>query len=280
MLRRALSLAFVCTALLAGGCGTSSSTESAGATERASVADPINPAKSVSPTPESDPTRLVLAAVEATGRTTARTAHRTELGTGADATYVISGGGAHDFVHHRGTTDVEPASAARFDEVFADGKVYLRGTAGSGTRGWSVVDRDDLEAQHILRSPANDPEYTLRQAAMGTDFRAAGEEKTGSTPTTHYRGRLPFEALTLEMSEESLTTAKTLRQMVGGEIPVPVDVWVDGHGRATRIRMSLRIEGAATSVSTLTLTDLGRPVEVTVPGTATEAEAGGMGILG
>lgn len=102
-------------------------------------------------------------------------------------------------------------------------------------------------------------------ALDATEFRKTGEEKVGSTPTTHYRGRPPFSALTLEMSEDALRTAGTLRSMVGGEIPVPIDVWVDEQARAARVRMSLDLEGAASSVSTLALTGLGRPIEVTVP---------------
>ncbi|MGW2282023.1 hypothetical protein [Streptomyces sp. NPDC001770] len=172
------------------------------------------------------------------------------MGAGGDATYVISGGGVHDFVHHRGTTTATIATAARFEEVFADGKVYMRGTAGADTVEWTAIERDGIEAQHILRSPANDPEYTLEQAAMATDFRRAGEEKAEGTPTTHYRGRLPYEALTLDMSQKSSKTAGTLRDMMGGDIPVPIDVWVDGQGRATRVRMSLELEGTVSSVST------------------------------
>lgn len=53
--------------------------------------------------------------------------------------------------------------------------------------------------------------------------------------------------------------------MMGGEIPATAEVWVDQRRRAVRIRLSLDIPGSVSSITTLTLTDLGRPVKVTVP---------------
>ncbi|MFD6528411.1 hypothetical protein [Streptomyces sp. NPDC060184] len=270
MPRRALFLTFACAALLAGGCGTSTPTDGTRAAE----------SRSPSPSASADPTRTVLAAVDATRRTTAHTAHRTELGTGGEATYTLSGAGTYDFTHHRGTTDVSVGSVARFEEVFTDEKVYMRGSAGAETLEWTAVDRSAIEAQHMLRSPANDPEYTLEQAAMATDFDMSGTEKVGSAPATHYRGRLPYAALTLRMAKEPLETAEKLRDLLDGEIFVPVDVWVDRQGRAVRIRMTLQMGTAGSSVSTLTFTDLGRPVEVTVPHAEVEVGSDEMGMLG
>lgn len=68
---------------------------------------------------------------------------------------------------------------------------------------WSYVDRDEIEVRHILRAPANDPEYTLRQAAMGEEFEQVGEENLNGTPVTRYRGLLTHEALTLQMTKET-----------------------------------------------------------------------------
>ncbi|MFF7363791.1 hypothetical protein [Streptomyces sp. NPDC008125] len=269
MLRRALFLTFACTALLAGGCSTSTPADRSGAAE----------SRSPSPGASADPTKTVLAALDATGRTTARIAHRTEMGAGEGTTYLISGNGSYDFAHHRGTTNVSVASAARFDEVFTDGKLYMRGTTGAETMEWTAVDRSGVEAQHVLRSPANDPEYTLEQASMATDFTRTGPERVGSVPATHFRGQLPYEALTLKLAKKPLETTGKLRDLLGGEIFVPVDVWVDGQGRAVRIRMSLQMGATASSVSTLTLTELGRPVEVTVPHAEVEVGSDEMGML-
>ncbi|MCX5398056.1 hypothetical protein [Streptomyces sp. NBC_00102] len=279
MLRRTLLLTFACTALLAGGCSTSAPAD--GTSADGTSADGTSPAesRSPSPSPSADPTRTVLAAVESTGRTTARTTHRTETGAGEGTTYLISGGGAYDFTRHRGTTTVSVASAARFEEVFTDGKLYMRGTAGAETMEWTAIDRPGIEAQHVLRAPANDPEYTLEQAAMATDFTRTGPERVGSVQATHYRDQLPYEAITLKLAKKPLETVGKLREMMGGEIFVPVDVWVDGQGRAVRIRMTLQMGTAGSSVSTLTFTDLGRPVEVTVPHAEVEVGSDEMGML-
>ncbi|TXS32903.1 hypothetical protein EAO70_00210 [Streptomyces sp. adm13(2018)] len=169
------------------------------------------------------------------------------------------------------------ADAVRFDEVFADGRVYVRGKAGGESMPWSYADRADAEARHMLRAPANDPEYTLRQASMGERSERVGEEKPGGAAVTRYRGLLPHSALTLEMGEETRAEADTLRTYFGGGIPVTVDVWVDGRERAIGVRLSMTVKDVMSSVTTLTLTELGRPVRVVVPA---GASASGASVLG
>ncbi|MFE5941969.1 hypothetical protein [Streptomyces sp. NPDC056480] len=276
--RRALSsTVVVCSVLLSTGCGAAKSGGGAsGATpSRATGATPT-----ATPTVAAavDSTRTVRVALDATGRTTARTSVRTELGKGSVPAYVISGKGAHDFAEHRGTVSIGIATAARFEEVLADGRVYIRGAAGDETMPWSYVDRDEVEARHILRAPANDPEYTLRQAAMGERFQQVGEEDLNGSAVTRYRGLLTHEALTLQMNKEMRAKTDRLRDLMGGLIPATVDVWVDSRKRAVQVRLSMTIEGAASSVNTLTLTELGRPVKVTVP--AAEAAESDASILG
>lgn len=140
---------------------------------------------------------------------------------------------------------------------------------------WSYVDRADVEARHTLRAPGNDPEYTLRQVAMSERFTRVGEEKLNGAPVTHYRGHLPHAALTLEMAEERRAMVDKLRTLLGGPLPASADVWVDGRKQVVKVRLSLNIEGVPTSVNTLTLTDLGKPVKVTVPSTEEAAESDG-----
>ncbi|MFD3993450.1 hypothetical protein [Streptomyces sp. NPDC058583] len=158
--------------LLTAGCATA---ESGG-----NGAEPT-PSRAATPTVAATvaATRTVRAALDVTGRTAARTVAKTELGKGAVPACVISGDGAHDFAKDRGIVSVGMATAARFEEVFADGRVYIRGNAGDETMPWSYVDRDDVDARHVLRAPANDPEYTLRQAAMGEKFQQVGACRRG-----------------------------------------------------------------------------------------------------
>ncbi|MFE6068792.1 hypothetical protein [Streptomyces sp. NPDC056525] len=277
-MRRALSsTVVVCSVLLTAGCGAAGSGGDAAevTSSRAAGATPTA-TPTVAATVAS--TRTVRAAIDATGRTTARTAVKTELGEGAVPAYVISGEGAHDFAKDRGTVSIGMATAARFEEVFADGRVYIRGSAGDETMSWSYVDRDEVEARHILRAPANDPGYTLRQAAMGEMFQQVGEEKLNGSAVTRHRGLLTHEALTLQMGKEVRAKTDRLRDLMGGRIPVIVDVWIDDRKRAVQVRLSMTIEGAASSVNTLTLTELGKPVKVTVP--AAEAAESDASILG
>ncbi|MFI5807403.1 hypothetical protein [Streptomyces sp. NPDC051561] len=259
MLRRALPLFALPVALVCVGCGPES------APGGADAAAPDEPVAS----PGVDHTRTVRAALDATGRSTARTAQKTELSQAGGPTYVISGNGAYDFAQDRGRTTVTLATAARFEEVFDGRKVYLRGTAGEETREWSAVRRSEVKARHLLRAPANDPEYTLRQTAMVKEFRKAGEESLGGIRAVRYSGALPHDALTLDMEAEQRGKIGKLRDMLGRDLPVTAEVWVDPQGRTRQIRLAMKFEGEMSSINTLTLTDLGKPVKVTIPAAAT-----------
>lgn len=274
-IRRAVPLVAVCAALLSAGCGPRTAGEEprAAASGAPGASGSSGASSSPAPTPTVDRTRIVRAALTATGRTSARTAHKTEISQAGGPVYVLTGEGAHDFARHRGRTTAALASAARFEEVFANGKVYLRGSAGDETVGWSVVDRGEVKARNLLRAPANDPEYTLRQAAMAKGFTRAGEEKLRGVATVRYRGLLPQQALTLEMEAERRKKIDQLGEMMGGALPVTADVWVDPQGRAAQLRLSLKIADQMSSVLTLTLSELGRPVKITVPTGATAADA-------
>ncbi|MFE6709613.1 hypothetical protein [Streptomyces sp. NPDC057695] len=275
-MRRALSSFVVCGVLLTTGCATGGSGD-AGAGPAPVVTTRATPAATPTPTPGVAASQAVRDALAATGRTSARTAVRTELGRGSGPAYVLSGAGVHDFAGDRGSVSVGLADAVRFDEVFADGRVYVRGEAGGESMPWSYVDRADAKARHMLRAPANDPEYTLRQASMGERFQRIGEEKLRGAAVTRYRGLLPHRALTLEMGEETRVKADTLRTYFGGRIPVTVDVWVDGRERAVRVRLSMTVKDVMSAVTTLTLTELGRPVKVVVPAGATASDASVLG---
>ncbi|MGW2304106.1 hypothetical protein [Streptomyces sp. NPDC001809] len=274
-MRRALSSTVLCGVLLTAGCATGGSSGA-----DAGPAPTVTTRATPTPTPGVAASQAVRTALAATGRTSARTAVRTELGRGSGPAYVLSGTGVHDFAEDRGSVSIGLADAARFDEVFADGRVYVRGKAGGESMPWSYVDRADAEARHMLRAPANDPEYTLRQASMGERFERIGEigeEKLDGVAVTRYRGLLPHSALTLEMGEETRAKADVLRTYFGGRIPVTVDVWVDGRERAVRVRLSTTIKNVMSSVTTLTLTELGRPVKVVVPTGAAASDASVLG---
>ncbi|WP_330461042.1 hypothetical protein OIB37_31735 [Streptomyces sp. NBC_00820] len=247
-MRHPLSLTAVCAMLLTAGCATAEGGASGtGDAKAAASASAVG-------------TRAVRAALDVTGRTTAHTEQTVELTANTMPPYVISASGAYDFAAHRGTASVGLADVARFQEVFTDARIYLRGTAGAESMPWSYIDRADADATHLLRSPGNDPEYTLRQAALGEEFELVGKERTNGAPTTHYRGLLPHKALTLRMTKDAREQADQMRDLLHGRIPATADVWVDAEKRVVRVKFTSDIARAGVlSVSTLTLTKLGEP---------------------
>lgn len=256
-MRRALpfSCATACLALMIAGCGAGEGSGPAGAktTPSAPSATPAHGA-------------TVRAAVAATSRTSARMTQKHRLdGSASQGTIDITGSGDFDFAKDRGSITVTLGGTVTFQEIFADGKVYIRGGAtGVEENDWYISDRDRSPARHLLRAPANDPEYTLRQAGMAEDFVRAGEEKLSGAPVVRYRGALPHEALTLRMEKETKDKLEEMRQGLGGRIPVDVDVWVDDRGRAVQTRLAFDVAGVK-SVNTVTFTELGKAVKVDVP---------------
>ncbi|WP_267242613.1 hypothetical protein [Streptomyces sp. PR69] len=265
MRRRTYALTAVCALLLTAGCGgedADGGAERAGAAVEAS-AKPS--AQSAAPSPAPEHTATVRAAIDAVGRTSARVSQKTELGDGTTS-HTITADGDFDFAGDRGNLTVALPPVARFEEVFADGKVYLRGTAGAEQMGWQMTDRNQLEARRLLRAPANDPAFVLRQAVMTrTEFARVGEEKLNGVPTVHYLGFLSDEAITLRMTADAREKAEQLRTAFGGRIPVVSHVWVDSQGRAVQVQLALRVKDLIDSVTTLTFTEFGKRVQVTVP---------------
>ncbi|MFE7512604.1 hypothetical protein ACFU8I_15515 [Streptomyces sp. NPDC057540] len=261
-MRRALSSTLACVALLAAGCA--GGPESPGAAPKAAP-----PTASAAATTEADHTRTVRKSVE--GLTTARTAYRWEVGK-PGATYALTGEGGHDFARKRGSVVVNLEGAARFEEVFTPERLYIRGTAGEESVGWTFVDRAGVRSERILKAPGNDPEFLLRQVVLGQDYRRLAEDDVAGASATRYRGLLPQAALTLDMSAEARKKVEQMREMLGGSIPATADVWIDGRGRLLRLRLEMNIEGVVRSTTTLTLSAQGEPVTVRVPVGAVEAD--------
>ncbi|MFE3388665.1 hypothetical protein [Streptomyces anulatus] len=206
------------------------------------------------------------AAVQVIRESSARTVMKTEMGTApGEPIYTITAKGAHDFARNSGTVNARVGDAAEFDQVLTDDRIYVRGVAGTETMPWSYTDRADAKVQHMLRAPGNDAAHLLQQASMSSEYDRFGTETVAGTTTTRYSAPLSHKALVLNMSEETREKSGQLRDMMGGEIPATAEVWVDQRKRAVRIRLSLDIPGSVSSITTLTLTDLGRPVKVTVP---------------
>lgn len=261
MRHRFLSVALVCVAALSSGCTQTSDSKAQPAASDESAASS-----------SADYTRKVRAALQETLGSSARTVMKTDMGTSPDEpTYTITAKGAHDFARNAGKVTAKVGDVAEFDQVLTDDRIYIRGGTGTEAMPWHYTDRADAKVQHMLRPPGNDAAHLLQQASMSSGYDRFGTEKVAGTATTRYHAPLSYRALVLNMTEEAREKSDQLRDMMGGSIPAATDVWVDGKGQAVRIRLSLNIPGSVSSITTLTLSELGRAVDVVVP-TAEGAE--------
>ncbi|MFG3108587.1 LolA-like protein [Streptomyces tendae] len=221
--------------------------------------------KHAAASPAVDHGSVVRAAVTALGEGTARF-HQEIVLEGDDAEYEMTVSGDFDFAGDSGNVavDLPGGGISHLDEVFADGHVYISGAGGTDERTWGLVSREAAEAHYVLRAPVNDPEHVLRQISAMRQVRHEGEETVGGVRAVHYRGMLDHDTLTLRMAEDVRKKTDDARDLLGSDIPVFADAWVDDRGRLVRTRMEFRLAGAGATVTT-TLSDLGEPVRVTVP---------------
>lgn len=223
--------------------------------------------KSASALPAPDPGSLVRKAVGKAREGTARIDETIELAAGGNE-YRIGIAGGFDFGADRGHLTVDPPwGTARTDEVFADGKVYATGSEGIAASTWASVSREDAEVHYLLRAPLNDPEHVLRQVSAMRQVSAEGRETVHGVRATHYRGTVDHRTLTLRMAADVRKQMDGARHRLGADLPVFADAWVDGRGRLVRTRLAINLAGTE-ATATMNLTDLGRPVRVTVPDAA------------
>ncbi|MEU0741298.1 hypothetical protein [Streptomyces sp. NPDC006134] len=251
-MRRPLLLAAVATALLCAGCSTSD------------TGDDDEPA-ATSPSPVHHP--AVRAAAAAVGKGTARIDQEIELTEGEER-YVLTVTGGFDFAGDRGHMAVElPGNGVkRIEEIFAGDKVYVSGVQRTDEGVWGVIPRDEAEAHSALRAPLNDPEHVLRQISAMRQVTKEGEESVHGVRAVHYRGVLDHATLTLRMAQDAREKLEQARDLLGGDVLVVADAWVDGRGRLVQTRMSFHAaDGGMTA--TMSLADFGEPVRVTVPKT-------------
>jgi len=256
-MRYALPLAVVAAVLCAGCAATGESTGQA----KSEAGSSAPKAGSSAPAPGV----AVRAAVEKTGTTTARLYERIEI-TGGGETYTLTVAGGFDFARGRGSlaVDFPEGGISHTDETFAENKVYVKGASGVAAGVWGVMPRDKAEVHYALRAPANDPEHVLRQVSTMQHVSLEGEETVNGVRAAHYRGMLGHKALTLRMASEVRSKLDQARDILGDDLPVFADAWVDGRGRLVQTRMTMDLAGAQVKVTTR-LSGHGTPVSVKTP---------------
>lgn len=240
-------------ALLCAGC---SSTD-AGDHDKAAAASP-------SSTSSSGPRSAVRAAVAALREDSAGFRQEIEL-EGEGQVYGLTVTGGFDFAADRGhlAVDLPGGAIDHSDQVFADGKIYISGVQGVG-KAWGVLPRVKAQAHYLLRAPLNDPEHVLQQIAAMREVSREGEEQVHGVRAVRYRGILDHRTVTLRMAPDVRTKTDQARDILGSDLPVFADAWVDDRGRLVQTRMSANLSGAKVTL-TMALSDIGEPVHVTVP---------------
>ncbi|MCC5477745.1 hypothetical protein [Streptomyces barringtoniae] len=226
------------------------------------------------------PADAVRAAVARTGATTARLHERIEV-SGRGETYTLTVTGGFDFAGGRGSlaVDFPEGGIPHIDETFADGKVYVKGAAGTDAAAWAVMPRDKAEAHYVLRAPVNDPEHVFRQTAAMKRVSREGEETVHGVRTVHYRGMLDHKTLTLRMTSDVRSKTDKARDVLGDDLPAFADAWVDGRGRLVQTCMTLNLAAVQVKV-TMALSGLGAPVSVRTPRPGDTVPVSGMsGVL-
>ncbi|NGO81273.1 hypothetical protein G6045_37260 [Streptomyces sp. YC504] len=191
-----------------------------------------------------------------------------ELGN-AENTYKLTVQGAFDFGADRGrlAADMAGVDIAHVDQKFVGGKVYLKPVAGLESDRWGVVGRADVDANHLLRAPLNDPEHVLAQLERMKEVSAEGEEKIRGVRAVRYAGVLDHATVTLRGSETLRDQMGKAREMLGDDFPVFADVWIDGRGRVVRSVLRMTMQDITSTVTT-DYAALAKPVDVEAPDAA------------
>ncbi|MGW7264939.1 LppX_LprAFG lipoprotein [Streptomyces sp. NPDC054842] len=206
----------------------------------------------------------VRAAVTAVGKKTARIDESVRISDG-ESEYVLTVKGDFDLARDRGklAVDFPGGAVSHSDEVFADGRIFVSQPAAN-QKTWGVMPRGKAEAHYLLRAPLNDPEHFLGQISAMRKVSREGTESIRGQRATHYRGILEHSALTSRMAEDVRKKTDRARDMLGSDLPVFADAWVDGDGRLVQARTTVNMSGADVSV-TMRISDFGKPVRVSVP---------------
>jgi LppX_LprAFG lipoprotein len=118
---------------------------------------------------------------------------------------------------------------------------------------------------------AQTPGQTLQQLKASGDVRKIGSETVAGVETTHY---------TATLDPAKIPSGARLQKLAGATYQ-PVDVWIDGDDHVRRLHMAYSTSGAAaagvgsSSELTMTFSDYGKDVQVTVPSDAETFDATG-----
>jgi hypothetical protein len=117
---------------------------------------------------------------------------------------------------------------------------------------------------------AQTPGQTLEQLKASGDVRKVGTDTIDGVETTHY---------TATLDPAKIPTGAKLQKLTGASYQ-PVDVWIDADDHVRRMHMAYSMSGSAAGAElsnemTMTFSDYGKNVDVTVPTDAETFDATG-----
>jgi hypothetical protein len=261
-----LSAAMLCTALLLGGCGSSSSP---------SVAmDAVARAAYVSSQEAGMRFTLNLHLSSASLAQNFTITGSGYTGQGGHSTRM-----AMNFSGIPGATGM-PTGGRGVEAVFLYPTVYMRlpflADKLPEGKSWLKIDMSKVaQATHGAAVPQAldigqvDPNQLLQYLkASAGHIQKLGTEQLYGVSTTHYRATLQLAAVLRQLPPQQRTAAQPLLQHIGNAGTIPIDVWVDAKSRVRRMQMSLNIAGPTASGSatvTVGFTEYGAVPAVTPP---------------
>ena len=192
----------------------------------------------------------------------------------------VTAEGAFDYTARKGRLVVDVGSVGlpgvatgTKAEMLLDGDVVFMKFPGVGLpdKPWVRVDAAERAASGAAGSPiggldqlgSSDPTAALDMLrGVAKDVREIGEEKVRGTTTTRYRGTVDLKAALAKVPENRRAQLDALAEQLEAE-SIPVDVWVDGDGRARRLVYAVALPGPDGGASTGAADDTGAELKMT-----------------
>lgn len=202
----------------------------------------------------------------------------------------LDGEGALEFETEKGRLEVDLrplglAGGGRTEVLLDRDVIYIKlgqSLPGLGQRPWVKIDLDALSEGQGDSIPAfrqlraNDPSAVLNSLRGVTgEVTEVGKEEVRGTTTTRYRATVDLEKAAASSPDAVRDDVAEVMRQLGTE-RLPVEAWIDGEGRLSRLRYTLDLAelddeapakgtGTGSATTTLELYEFGVDVAVAVP---------------
>jgi hypothetical protein len=194
-----------------------------------------------------------------------------------------------------------PGGTAAAVRIYAGTTVYAHRTSATTTRPWvrldlRSLDPDDIDHSDVAVAEAvrslqgvqtiENPLLLLKllRGTLSGSVDEVGTESVGGVPTHHYKLNIDREKA-LEDEDEDVQDAyeAVFKSMFATRLVFPGEVWLDDEGLPRRYAVTLKPKVRRKDIADLRLTvelsDIGRPVDIALPGKAETARVEDLGAL-